>query len=41
VGIYLIIYGAALVVMVRFPRQGLVPLIGERLRRRPAAGSSS
>lgn len=41
VGIYLIIYGTALVVMVRFAPQGLVPLIGERRRRRPVAGSSS
>jgi branched-chain amino acid transport system permease protein len=37
VGIYLIIYGTALVVMMRFAPQGLVPLIGERLRRRPVA----
>ena len=35
VGIYLIIYGVALVVMMRFAPQGLVPWIGERLRRRP------
>ena len=41
VGIYLIIYGTALVVMVRFAPQGLVPLIGERLRRRPVTGSGS
>ena len=40
VGIYLIIYGTALVLVVRFAPQGLVPLIGER-RRRPVTGSSS
>ena len=40
VGIYLIIYGTALVVMMRYAPQGLVPLI-ERLRRRPVAGTSS
>ena len=37
VGIYLIIYGTALVVMMRFAPQGLAPWIGERLRRRPVA----
>ena len=37
VGIYLIIYGTALVVMMRFAPEGLAPWIGERLRRRPVA----
>jgi len=41
VGIYLIIYGTVLVVMMRFAPQGLVPWVGERLRRRPAAGPTS
>src|SRR2546427_102120 len=41
VGIYLIIYRAALVVMMRFAPQGLVPWLGERFRRRPGAGSTS
>ena len=41
VGIYLIIYGTALVVMMRFAPQGLVPWVGERFRRRSAAGSTS
>jgi branched-chain amino acid transport system permease protein len=41
VGIYLIIYGTALIVMVRLAPQGLVPWIGERLRRRPVAGPTS
>lgn len=41
VGIYLIIYGTVLVVMMRFAPQGLVPLIGERLRRRPVAGPAA
>ena len=41
VGIYLIIYGTALIVMMRFAPQGLVPWIGERLRRRPAAGPTA
>src|SRR5437667_315816 len=41
VGIYLIIYGTALVVMMRFAPQGLVPWLGERFRRRPVAGSTS
>ena len=40
VGIYLIIYGGALVVMMRFAPQGLVPWIGERLRPRPNAGTA-
>ena len=40
VGIYLIIYGVALIVMMRFAPQGLVPWIGERLRPRPAAGTA-
>jgi len=39
VGIYLILYGVALIVMVRFAPRGLVGWIGERLRRRAAAGS--
>jgi branched-chain amino acid transport system permease protein len=34
VGIYLIIYGCALIVMVRFAPRGLVGWIGDRLRRR-------
>ena len=37
VGIYLIIYGVALIALMRFAPQGLGPWIGERLRRRPAA----
>jgi len=41
VGIYLIIYGVALVLMVRFAPQGLVPLVGERLRRRPLPAPTS
>jgi branched-chain amino acid transport system permease protein len=41
VGIYLIIYGTALVVMMRFAPQGLAPWIGERLRRRSVVGSTS
>jgi branched-chain amino acid transport system permease protein len=41
VGIYLIIYGTVLVVMMRFAPQGLVPLIGERLGRRPVAGPAA
>src|SRR5438552_1643971 len=41
VGIYLIIYGTALVVMMRFAPQGLVPWLGDRFRRRPVAGSTS
>ena len=35
VGIYLIIYGVVLILMVRFAPHGLVPWIGERLRWRP------
>ena len=34
VGIYLIVYGIALIVMVRWVPQGFVGWIGERLRRR-------
>jgi len=34
VGLYLILYGIALIVMVRFAPQGLVGWIGDRLRRR-------
>jgi branched-chain amino acid transport system permease protein len=37
VGIYLIIYGCALIVIVRWVPQGLVGWIGDRLRRRGAA----
>jgi branched-chain amino acid transport system permease protein len=37
VGIYLIVYGCALIVMARFAPQGLAGWIGERLRRRTAA----
>jgi branched-chain amino acid transport system permease protein len=40
VGIYLIIYGVALIVMMRFAPQGLVPWIGERLRRRLDLGTA-
>jgi len=40
VGIYLIIYGVALIVIMRFAPQGVVPWIGERLRRRPALGTT-
>lgn len=40
VGIYLIIYGCALIVMVRWVPQGLVGWLGERLRRRSAAGAA-
>jgi branched-chain amino acid transport system permease protein len=36
VGIYLIIYGCALILMVRFAPQGLVGWIGDRWRRLPA-----
>jgi branched-chain amino acid transport system permease protein len=39
VGIYLIIYGVALIVMMRFAPQGLVPWIGARLRRHPDLGT--
>jgi len=37
VGIYLIVYGCALIVMVRWVPQGLVGWIGDRLRRRAVA----
>lgn len=40
VGIYLIIYGVVLVVTMRFAPQGLLPWIGERLRRRPQLGTT-
>ncbi len=40
VGIYLIIYGVALVALVRFAPQGLVPWLGARWRR-PAAGTTT
>ena len=39
VGLYLILYGIALIVMVRFAPQGLVGWIGDRLRRRTAAAT--
>ena len=39
VGIYLIIYGVALIAIVRFAPQGLVPWLGA-WRRRPAAGTA-
>ena len=41
VGIYLILYGGALVLMVRFAPQGLVGWIGERFRRRAAARATA
>ncbi len=41
VGIYLIVYGVALIVMVRWVPQGLVGWIGERLRRSPVGGAAS
>ena len=41
VGIYLIIYGCALILMVRFAPQGLVGWIRDRLRRRAVAGAAS
>ncbi len=41
VGIYLIVYGIALIVMVRWVPQGLVGWIGERLRRSPVGGAAS
>jgi branched-chain amino acid transport system permease protein len=41
VGIYLIVYGCALIVMVRFVPQGLVGWLGDRLRRRAVAGAAS
>jgi branched-chain amino acid transport system permease protein len=37
IGLYLILYGVALIVMVRFVPQGLVGWIGERVRRRASA----
>jgi branched-chain amino acid transport system permease protein len=40
VGIYLIVYGCALIVMVRWVPQGLVGWIGERLRRRAVGGAA-
>ena len=40
VGIYLIVYGCALIVMVRWVPQGLVGWIGEYLRRRAVARTS-
>ncbi|MGH7413481.1 MAG: branched-chain amino acid ABC transporter permease [Candidatus Rokuibacteriota bacterium] len=40
VGIYLIIYGCALIVIVRWVPQGLVGWIGERARRRGVAGAA-
>ena len=40
VGIYLIIYGVALIALVRFAPQGLVPWLGARWRR-PAAGTTA
>lgn len=41
VGIYLIIYGGALIVMVRWLPQGLVGWIAERMRGRPVPGAAS
>ncbi|HEX9749455.1 MAG TPA: branched-chain amino acid ABC transporter permease [Methylomirabilota bacterium] len=41
VGIYLIIYGVVLILMVRFAPQGLVPWIGDRLRWRPRLGPTA
>jgi branched-chain amino acid transport system permease protein len=41
VGIYLIIYGVVLIVMVRFAPHGLVPWIGDRLRWRPRLGPTA
>jgi branched-chain amino acid transport system permease protein len=41
VGIYLILYGVALIVMVRFAPQGLVGWFGDRMRRRTVAASTS
>ena len=41
VGIYLILYGVALIVMVRFAPQGLVGWIGDRMRRRALAPPTS
>jgi len=41
VGIYLILYGGALILMVRFAPQGLVGWIGERVRRRAGARATA
>jgi branched-chain amino acid transport system permease protein len=41
VGIYLILYGCALIVMVRFAPQGIAGWIGERLGRRAVPGAAS
>ena len=41
VGIYLILYGIALILMVRFAPHGLVGWIGDRMRRRVAAPTAS
>jgi branched-chain amino acid transport system permease protein len=41
VGIYLIIYGVVLIVMVRFAPHGLGPWIGDRLRWRPRLGPTA
>ncbi len=41
VGIYLILYGSALILMVRFAPQGLVGWIGERVRRRAGARTTA
>jgi branched-chain amino acid transport system permease protein len=41
VGIYLIIYGVVLIVTMRFAPQGLLPWLGERLRRRPPLGTTA
>jgi branched-chain amino acid transport system permease protein len=41
VGIYLIIYGVVLIVMVRFAPHGLVPWIGDRRRGRPRLGPTA
>jgi len=40
IGIYLIVYGCALIVMVRWVPQGLVGWIGGRLRRRAVGGAA-
>ena len=41
VGIYLIIYGVVLILMVRFAPHGLVPWVGDRLRWRPRLGPTA
>jgi branched-chain amino acid transport system permease protein len=41
VGIYLIIYGTVLIVTMRVAPRGLLPWVGERLRRRPQLGTTS